>query len=331
MMSFYLLCQSSLLHAGEISTDPPVTNSDMLCPFRVEVYPKEFQVGDIVYVRLHFENTTDHPVWAPAHLLNGSGSEYGILSYYFGDEKGNESAWKRHQLGELIGQGRWEKILPGQKGLTQYDAVGGYHGTKKLKCWDEMKTNRTWGQLMVRLNFTGFSSRRLNTPVPPVLVVFPSLDIKPRTPKEMELIEEFMSNKQYLAMSRVISTLSGYSAKNPSKTITVEEIQETVIMMREFHDQISQGTLKNSIQYQIFLLELILQIKDKNTTEQMKIMDRIGKWLEPLPELEQENLKIVTRHLKRHLSRQDNSEKLTEHFTRVFGDPPPMLEELLTK
>ena len=328
MMSLFLLCQSILLHAGEVSTDPPVTDSDMLCPFRIEVYPKELQAGDIIYVRLNFENTTDHPVWAPALPLNGPRLDQGILSYYFMDRKENEYAWKRYYLGEHIGQGSWEKILPGQKGLTQYDAMG----TRNLKCWDEIKTSRTWGQLMVRLNFTGFSSRRSNTPVPPVLVVFrSSLDIIPRPPKETKLIENFMSNKQYRAMGSVISTLSGYSAKNPGKTITVEEIQETVIEMQEFCDQISQGTLKNFVQYQIFLLELILQIKDKNATEQMKTIEKIGKWLEPLPELEQENLKIMARHLKERFRKQEHSEKLMERFTSVFGEPPPIPEELLMK
>ena len=132
-------------------------------------------------------------------------------------------------------------------------------------------------------------------------------------------------------MEHVILTLSGYSAINRDKTITVEEIQETVLEMRKFCDQISQGTLKNYIQYQIFLLELILQIKDKNATEQMKVIEKIGKWFEPLPELEQENLKIIARHLKEHLQRQDNSEKLVERFTSIFGEPPPIPEELLMK
>ena len=123
LMALLLLCQSILLHAGEIRHDRQITDSEMLCPFGVEVYPKEFQAGDIVYVRLDFENTTNHPVWAPALSLHDNGSEYGILSYYFGDGKGNEYAWKRHQQGELIGHGAWEKILPGQKGLTQYDTI----------------------------------------------------------------------------------------------------------------------------------------------------------------------------------------------------------------
>jgi hypothetical protein len=325
-----LLCQSILLHAGEVIIDPPVTGSDMLCPFKIEVYPKEFQAGDIVYVRLNFENTTDHPVWAPALPLNGLAIEHGILSYYFGDRQGNEYVWKRYYRGELIGLGGWEKILPGQKGLTQHEMIE-YGRTRNLKCWDEIKANRTRGQLIVRLYFTGFSSRKINPPIPPVIVVFPSLDIRPRPQKEMEFIENFMSNKRYLAMGHVILTMSGYSANNPGKTITVAEIQETVIEMQEFCDQISQGTLKNSIQYQIFLLELILQIKDKNATEQMKTMEKIGKWLEPLPELEQENLKIIARHLKERLNGQKNSEKLMERFTDIFGEFPPMPEELLMK
>ena len=75
LMPLLLLCQNTLLHAGEIRLTYHMTDSDMLCPFGVEVYPKEFQAGDIVYVRLNFENTTDHPVWAQALSLHGTGSE----------------------------------------------------------------------------------------------------------------------------------------------------------------------------------------------------------------------------------------------------------------
>ena len=63
----------------------------------------------------------------------------------------------------------------------------------------------------------------------------------------------------------------------------------------------------------------------------MKTMEKIGKWLEPLPELEQENLKIIARHLKEHFRKQEHSEKLMERFTSVFGESPPMPEELLMK
>ena|GEM_PF-4072666 len=321
MMSLFLLYPGIFVHAGEISTDPPVTDSNMLCPFKVEVYPKECQAGDIVYVRVNFENTTDHPVWAPAAQLNGPRLEHGILSYYFGDGRDFYS-WKRYSLGDFVGWGAWEKILPGQKGLTQYEMIE-YRRTRNLKCWDKIKTNRARRKLMVQLLFTGYTSLRSNTPVQPV-IFWSSLDIRPRHPNEMELIENFMSSQKYAAMENVISNSYGKSVKNPGTNITLEEIQEIVIEMQEFCGQISQGTLKNFIQYQIFLIELTLQIRDKNTSEQMITMEKIEKWLESLPELEQVNLKIYARDIKRKFLGQDHSEKLMERFTDIFGEFPPM-------
>jgi uncharacterized membrane-anchored protein len=232
-MSLFLLCQSSLLHAGEISRTPQIADADMLCPFTIEVYPKEFQVGDIVYARMNFENSTDHPVWAPALPLNGYMLDRGILSYYFGDKSGNEYVWKQYdKKGEFLWDGTWEKILPGEKGLSQYEMIE-YHRTRILECWDEIKTNRTRGHLMVRLKYYW-------PPKPQVDVAFPSLDIKPRPQKEMELIENFMSSEKYLAMGRVIMTMSGYSAStagvspNTCKSKTSAAVSRIMIVFMAF-------------------------------------------------------------------------------------------------
>jgi len=162
-------------------------------------------------------------------------------------------------------------------------------------------------------------------PQPQIDVVFPSLDIRPRPRKEMELIENFMSSKKYQAANSLIIT-AGHAGTDykQGKGVTAEEMQE-------FCNQISPGTLKNFIQYQTFLLELILQIKDKNEPKQMQTMEMIEKWLKTLPELEQENLKIYARLLIEYLRSHNRPKILIDRLFSVFGEFPPIPEELLMK
>lgn len=326
----FLLCQNFLLHANEVRTDPPITNPGMLCPFGVEVYPEKFYVGDIVYVRMNFENTTDHPVWAPAQPLD---LEQGALTYYLtsGISVGNAYVWKRYQRGDRLTQGGWEKIPPGQKGLTQYEMIE-YRYTRNLTSWDNLVKKGGQAALIVRLSYNNFSYGKgkevSKAPLAELRTIFPALSISPRSQEEAEFIDNFMSSKRYGFAGTLISSSAGHvnviMKNDPDQVISVEEMQE-------FCDQISQGTLKNFIQYQTFLLEFVFHTMDKNEVEQMKVIEKIDKWLEPLPDLEQENLKNYARHLKERLEWQDHPEKLIESFVNVFGEPYPVPEALKMK
>ena len=309
---------------------PEGAGSEMLCPFTIDVYPVTFRAGDLVYIRMNFINTKDHAVFAPATRVTGD-LKSGILTYYFSDNmipgRGNEYVWKTYNgMGDLLGSASWEKISPNEKGLTQHEILH-YQHTASLKCWDMIKMGEKeprWGVKMDGVApYAQVMEGRLKIVLDPKLpaqirmpsiltqlhVIAPHiLCIVPRPPEEMELIETFMENK---ARRDLLGLNSG------------RQFGATKEEMQDFRDKISPGTLKNYIQFHIFLNEFMQGIDEKYISEYIKVLDEMEQWLGTLHELERECLQIYARWLLTPIiPRELNS--LHDKCDSVFGKVPPI-------
>ncbi len=335
-MKFIIIASSLLLFAVDTSAANKIVeglsvkHSEDLCPFTIGIYPSRLLAGDVVYARLDFTNTRNTPVWAPATPLYAD-IDFGILTYYFMDKEENQYVWKKYMWpGNSLGKGFWQEIAPGEKGVTQYEMFD-YVQTRKLKCWEEMITHPMEGRLMVRL-----ACHQNTPPLRPQLLVtndYFYLTISPRSPEETKLIESALSCEKYQAVKEMLESSAfafdayeGTSRLKPTHCRILSLLDKNKGYSKEellqISEKISEGTLKNIVRYQAYLVGLAVRTKEQNVPEQLKILKEIEQWLVPLNEIERENLKIYGCVFKDCFRIQDD-QVLLDKCDAVFGKKPP--------
>ena len=85
------------LRETQSANEPAVEFIDSmeLCPFTIEVYPETLHIGDILHIKMSFENKSDMITWAlPKAISTMEVQETNIVSFIFQDDKtGIQYSW----------------------------------------------------------------------------------------------------------------------------------------------------------------------------------------------------------------------------------------------
>ena len=298
---------------GEFATIAP----ENLCPFTVDVYPNVLHVGDPLYVRLNFRNNTGQDTYAYARRIDSMEIDHSLVEFHLKDFSG-VIPWAVSHMGEGFMSTVWQKIVPGEKGLTQYQSIG-FPGRRTPGMppffgsvrnydaqWRDIKTGGVSGQLVVIVN----NQTRMQRYDPQSLRTIASISslfvIKPRKQEEATLLEaidilEAIDRKDRIALEQIIPKLTS-------------------------------GTLQNLLKYQLLLWELKDDLHGEaklSESQVLKEIEQIESFLEPLHEIERENLKrladsfLVGGSGKEWIESRmnDYGELPLKRFIEVFGVP----------
>jgi len=139
--------------APDQEEDYTAISPESLCPFTVDVYPEVLYVGDPLYIRMNFNNSTKADTYAYARPFNSTHIDTKIIEYYFKEQYPMQFIpWG---IADVFFDGGsthvWQKVKPGEKGLTQYMPLGfpgvvyknagsGFHHVRfDKKRWDEIR------------------------------------------------------------------------------------------------------------------------------------------------------------------------------------------------
>ena len=305
----------------ELTKFPPVN----LCPFTVDIYPKNSRLGDPIYIRMNFQNNTDNETFAIAEALDYV--DYyilgGIVAFHFMKSDGVILPWgifDGYSDYAMFAPRIWQRIKPGEKGITQYMAftVPGGLGVESRKLssqrtifnhigrgnmdhWDGVRDSLagTSGHLLAIIHNDRYvfvpdntgnhfnPSRKQAT----LMALSPQIRIMPRNRAEVDFLKELNSKPGNLQKHDLELAIP----------------------------KLTPGTLKNKFKYELLLLELEETTYEypRLETRILEVLDRIEIFLNSLHEIERENL-------KRSFQKRDYIEgRMRNQKTRlneVFGD-----------
>ena len=301
-----------------------------LCPFTVEVYPKNLHFGDPLYVRLNYKNSTDVDAYVFAETDFVAGwTECKTFAFHLRTDDVIIPWYIRSGFGGLCIHGlrRWQRVKPGERGQTQYAAfippgaeVAGdlsmhYTGSRLIvgvdssalprwsrESWERIGTSpKTGTQLVVVIDNGRTTLMAASSP----------FDIIPREEEEMQLLR-----------------LDSSQEREPFQR---QDIERIILKM-------TPGTLQNLLRYELLLQEwmepLEVALEEAETSQFHKpfeidkkleahILEFLGKiedFLKPLHEIEQENLKRIPEQRNYVEMWAYDNEKIRKRVTEVFGD-----------
>jgi len=308
---------ASCVQEGECTAIPP----ENLCPFTVDIYPEVLHVGDPLYVRLNFRNNTDEDTYAYARRSGSTEIEASLVEFYLKSEA--IIPWAITHQGERWGMTPvWQKIAPGEDGLTQYLGLD-FPGISLIgipffgivrnydEQWRSIRTSGTPGQLVVIINNgAGYSNVR-----------------------EVE-------TDQFLTLSKQLRTVMSVSTPiviRPRKQEEAALLETTNLMdrnaMRRIVPELTPGTLQNLLKYRLLLWNLKegLHGETKMSEPQaLKELEQIESFLKPLHDIERENLKrfadafLASGGGRQWIERRmlEYGEQHLKRFIEVFGEKP---------
>ena len=128
LLSILFLCNFVSLYAYSQNFDQDdIIDSMELCPFMIEVYPETLHVGDLLHIKMSFENKSDMITWAlPRQICDKDVMDTHIVNFIFQDAKtGIQYPWKGQGTNEQwFVRDVWQPIKPGEKGRTQFWTLG---------------------------------------------------------------------------------------------------------------------------------------------------------------------------------------------------------------
>jgi hypothetical protein len=294
---------------------------EKICPFTVEVYPETLYVGDPLYVRINFQNNTNMDAYATP--LDYNDIDERMIEFYLKDSAGQIISWSIFEGGGWPGNNIyvWQKIQPGEKGLTQYMSLSfpGVRYTENTdvycmrydrKQWKEIRNSAygAVGQLLVIIN------NRYPSPhyphLPQTLInTSAKIVVKPRNPEEMKIIAEtFLDHPDFEYCER-------------------HDLERII-------SKLIPGTLQNLLMYELLLIELMDFVKSQSEIEELEqqmleSLEKTEKFLKTLHDIERENLKRAFFNERYRVEeRIRNNERLSKRLHEVFGNKSPLVSPL---
>ena len=325
-----------------------IMDSMELCPFTIEIYPETLHIGDILYIKMSFENKSDMITWALPQAIGENyeiGNHEDIVTIYFHDARSSiqfpctASSGKgyRSQPTRYI----WQPIYPNQRGIDQFI---------NLKI---LPRKDTFERSLDEINSP------LILPISPQSFILPIHDEKNSDMVCLYPSESYLSDSLSGYVVVTIRTLPGKTFEAPiNKTITVKCPQRITFLSRpqgefelyyklindlelwdgerkndkdyyeflckEYDNLITKttaGTWKNQLQMDYFQIQLAeaLQRKDKDLI--WKTFNEIERWLATLPEIENSQLKkkFILHNRTTWSQLLHDQEKEMLKFNTIFG------------
>ncbi|MGL6196967.1 MAG: hypothetical protein ACRC2T_19315 [Thermoguttaceae bacterium] len=339
----FAFAENVVEEAAEIAAN----DSMELCPPKIEVYPEKIQVGDVVYIKMTFDNNTDSTTWAfPKSVAYSKGMDRKIFSFYFKDDKSGlqldwNSSYGTNEFAYV--QDVWQPIKSGKSGRTQHWLVGipfevdlengvypenfygfcflpegNIHGSDKdTPYWKEIRKNGAVGHLVVTICTE--PEITLEAPINKTVTETceQKIEISPRDLSEIKAIRDFSCDK------KIFEYLRAY---------TPELKDEFDTRIQNIIDTITPGTLRNTFINQRYYVSLCYYVSQESCDENeiTKILDDVEKWYASLNEIEREGLKNAVVDQDSYswfLDRLKGNESLEKRCKLIFGNPGYMRDQ----
>ena len=274
-----------------------IVDSMELCPFTIEIYPETLHVGDILHVKMSFENKSGMVTWALPNAITEIEvmETHDIMFYFQDDETGIQYPWHfQGGYGHYWPRPRvWQPIMPGEKAKTQFWSLGfspvlsrviddptdydtvhadiyRFSNSATSLLWTpgltarflgNMQKNGAKGHLMVTLRTLqgGTAEAPINKTI---TVTCPQkITVLPRKKAEVEMIHKFYSNNN-MHVSELNAEYYEMAHNEFPKVI----------------EQTTPGTLRNLLQMHLHYLELYASYRkhSKKPVEELLRKSRLG-------------------------------------------------------